>query len=404
MATEPFALQRPQAARSLVSAYYMILFSTGLLVALGMAMVVSSHTVDALAVGESPWAKAREQGIFIAIGIVGGFALSRVPIPAWEKWWAWVAFGGTLAFQILVPFIGSSYGGNTNWLMIGDHSVQPAEFLKYGLAVWLGSVLAAKARLLGDWFHLAVPALVGVAMAGGVVVLGHDAGTAFVIGVMAVGTLVVAGVPWRRIGVVVAGLGLAAAVEVLTDSERRTRLEVLFDPSVCDRSAECWQVNQAGYALAEGGWFGQGLGASRVKWEWLSQADSDFIFAVIGAELGLVGCIVVLLLFAVLAVGLFQVVRLHPNRFAQITVGAIGCWLLGQAVINIGMVIRLLPVIGVPLPFVSSGGSALIAGLAAIGTVIGLMRGDPDIGPLLRARRGIVATAFGVFAPRRVRT
>ncbi|MDR1295249.1 MAG: putative lipid II flippase FtsW [Bifidobacteriaceae bacterium] len=387
-----------------MTAYCTILFSTGLLVALGLAMVVSSHTVDALALGESPWATAKEQGLFIAVGIAGGFALSRVPIPTWEKWWAWAAFGGTLAFQILVPIIGRSYGGNTNWLMIGDHSVQPAEFLKYGLALWLASVLAAKARLLGSWFHLAIPALAGVAVAGGVVVVGHDAGTAFVIGLMAVGTLVVAGVPWRRIGVVLVGLTLVAALEVFADDERRTRIEVLFDPSVCDRSDDCWQVSQASYALAEGGWFGQGLGASRVKWEWLSQADSDFIFAVIGAELGLVGCIVVLVLFAVLAVGLFQVVRLHPNRFAQIAVGAIGCWLLGQAVINIGMVIRVLPVIGVPLPFVSSGGSALIAGLAAIGTVIGLMRGDPDVGPLLRARRGVVARAFGVFAPRKVRS
>ncbi|MDR0432142.1 MAG: putative lipid II flippase FtsW [Bifidobacteriaceae bacterium] len=398
---QPFAIERPQAARSLVTAYYMIIFATALLVALGFVMVVSSHTVDALSAGDSPWAKAREQLAFIGLGLAAGFALSRVPIPKWEKPWAWVVFAATLAFQAAVLLIGESRGGNTNWLVIGNYTVQPSEFLKYGLAVWLASVLVAKARMVNDWFHLAVPALLGVALAGGLVVLGHDAGTASVIGLMAVGTLVVAGVPWHKIGLVTLGLGLAAFIEVMGDEQRRSRLRVLFDSSACEKYAECWQVDQASYALAEGGVFGQGLGASRVKWEWLSQADSDFIFAVIGAELGLMGCCVVLLLFGVLAIGLLQVVRLHPRRFAQVTVGAISCWLIGQAIVNIGMVIRVLPVIGVPLPFVSAGGSALIAGLAAIGTVIGLMRTDPDIGPFIRAKRGVVARAFGVLAPRR---
>jgi cell division protein FtsW len=395
-----FANRRPEAARSLVAAHIMILFSTALLVALGLVMIVSSHTVNALADEKSPWDKGREQLIYIAIGLVGAFVVSRLPLRRLEVVWAWGAFAVTLALQLVTPFIGQDRGGNTNWLAIGDYTFQPGEFLKYGLAIWLGSVLAAKARRLGDWYQLTWPALIGVGLAGGAVLLGHDAGTASILAVMALGTLMVAGVPWRRFSVVAGGMLVVAFAAVASDSMRLNRVKVLFDPAACQEYAECWQVDQASYALAEGGWFGQGLGASRVKWEWLSQADSDFIFAVVGAELGLLGCLVVLLLLGVLAIGLFQVVRLHPNRFTQVAVGAIGCWFMSQAIINIGMVIGVLPVIGVPLPFVSSGGSALIACLVGVGTVVGLMRSDPETGPLLRARRGMLKRTLGVFSPR----
>jgi cell division protein FtsW len=397
-AEDTFALRRPEAARSLVTAYYLILFSVTLLVVLGLAMVVSSHAVSALARGASPWDKALEQGQFIAAGLILGFVASRLPQRLWQSA-AWIAFAATAVIQgIVVLGAGISRGGNTNWLRIGTWAFQPSEFLKYGLAMWLASVLAIKARRLGEWKELIIPALIGVGAAAGLVAAGRDAGTASIIGIMAVGALVIAGVPWRKLLVVVGFVALAGATQILTDSGRMDRVRAVFWPDSCAQFSECWQVRQASYALAEGGWIGQGLGASRVKWGWLSQADTDFIFAIIGAELGLLGCMVVLVLYALLAVGLFQVVRLHPNRFCQIAVGAIGCWLAGQAIINIGMVVRVLPVIGVPLPFVSSGGSALISSLIAIGTVIGLLRTDPDVGPSLRARRGAVRRAFGVFA------
>ena len=164
------------------------------------------------------------------------------------------------------------------------------------------------------------------------------------------------------------------------------------------RDSQAWQVAQAGYALAEGGVFGQGVGASRAKWGWLSAADTDFIFAVLGAETGLIGCLVVIVLFAILGFGLFQVVRLHPNRICQVTTAAVGCWLLGQAIVNIGMVLGITPVIGVPLQFVSMGGSALVASLGAIGAVFGTMRADPDVGPLLKAHPSVARRMLGVVA------
>jgi cell division protein FtsW len=395
---DTLSLERPQVAKSLVMAYYLILFSVFLLVGIGLAMVISSHSVAAIASGVSPWSKAIEQIEFIAVGVVFAFVASRVSRKIWQSV-AWIAFAATATLQgVVVLGAGLTAGGNTNWLAIGDRVFQPSEFLKYGLAVWLGSVLAVKARRLDQWKQLAMPALIGVGLAGGLVAAGHDAGTASIIGLMALGALVIAGVSWPKLAVVAGFLVVAGLTQVLTDPGRMDRVRAVFAPDSCAQFSECWQVEQASYALAEGGWLGQGLGESRVKWGWLSQADSDFIFAIIGAELGLVGCLVVLLLFGLLAVGLFQVVRLHPDRTCQITAGAIGCWLLGQAIVNIGMVIRVLPVIGVPLPFVSAGGSALIASLAAIGTVIGFMRTDPDVGPSLRARRGLVRRAFGVFS------
>jgi cell division protein FtsW len=320
---------------------------------------------------------------------------------AWWQALAWIGFGATALLQLVVVLgAGSSRGGNTNWLEIGQFTIQPSEFLKVGLALWLGTVLAIKKDKLGSWLELAVPALLGVAVGVGIVLLGHDAGTATVIALFAAGTLVVAGVPWRRLLVIGVLLGGVGTLAVMADEGRRGRVQALFDTSLGTISTDSWQTGQAAYALAEGGLFGRGLGASREKWAWLSQADSDFIFAIIGEELGLVGCLIVLVLFAVLIIGLFQVVRLHPDRFAQITVGAIACWLSAQAIINIGMVLQVLPVIGVPLPFVSSGGSALLASMAAIGCVLGLMRGDPEVGSVLRSGPQIRKRAFGLVQTR----
>jgi cell division protein FtsW len=213
---------------------------------------------------------------------------------------------------------------------------------------------------------------------------------------MALGGLVLAGVPWTKVATLLAVAGLGAWLVVATSPKRRERLSLAFDPDSCrDSSDACYQILQARYSMASGGWFGSGLGASRAKWAYLSQADSDFIYAIIGEETGLLGALAVLVMFGVLGFGLFQVVRLHPDRSVQIAVGTIACWIEGQTIVNVGMVIKILPVFGVPLPFVSSGGSALVACLAAIGVVFGLMRTDPEVKAALawRSRRSRRAAA-----------
>jgi len=382
-------------SRSLVTAYYMVLFSVAVLVGLGIVMTISATTIEALSAEINPYLQGLSQGGFALLGLVIGLAFVHLP----NRWWIWVAWLSllvTFVLQVLVLLQGQSRGGNTAWLHIGVWTIQPAEFIKFALALWLGSVLALKSGALKSWGELIFPALIGACLAVGLVVLGDDAGTAAVIGLLALGALVMAGVPWSKlVTVLVIMAGLAAAV-VLSSEQRRARFEMAFNSDLeVDRLGPGWQTSLATYSLAEGGLLGRGLGASRSKW-YLSQAESDFIFAIIGEELGLVGALVVLVLFGVLGIGLLQIVRLHPDRFAQITIGAIACWLMGQALINIGMVIRVLPVIGVPLPFVSAGGSALVSCLAAIGVVVGLMRANPQVARAVAPRSRRVLRAAGV--------
>ncbi|MDR1635059.1 MAG: putative lipid II flippase FtsW [Bifidobacteriaceae bacterium] len=395
----------PEKLHSLRVAHLTILVSAALLTVIGLFMTMSAHTISALTQGENPYQAGIDQAIFAAIGVVIGAGAAHTH-RLLGRAVAWSTLLATLVLQGLVVFTGLGRGefGNRNWLDLGFTTIQPSEFIKFGLALWLGSVLAYKKDVLTKWSELVVPGLIGIAVGMGLVLKGDDAGTALVIGLMAFGALVLAGVPWSKLAVLAGSLAVVGAAVVIGASHRLSRLLVAYNPEACEELADqCWQIRQAEYSLASGGWFGAGLGASRGKWAYLSQAESDFIFAIIGEELGLVGTLTVLVLFGLLGFGLFQVVRLHPDRSVQIAVGTIGCWIEGQALINIGMVIKLLPVIGVPLPFVSAGGSALISCLVAIGVVFGLMRTDPEVKNALRVRsrrsRRVAAVADAVSAP-----
>ncbi|MDR0627141.1 MAG: putative lipid II flippase FtsW [Bifidobacteriaceae bacterium] len=385
LSDEPLA---PERLRALSTAHLMILISVGLLTVVGLFMTMSAHTISALNDGESPYKAGLSQAAYALIGVAIGAILSHTH-RLLGRAVAWTALLVTLALQALVVAtpLGRDEFGNRNWLDLGFTTIQPSEFIKFGLALWLGSVLAIKKDVLTKWSDLVLPGLIGIGLGMGLVMKGDDAGTALVIGVMAFGALVLAGVPWSKLLVLAGSMGVAGAAIVLSSPHRLARLTAAFDRQACDEMADqCWQIRQSLYSLASGGWVGAGLGASRGKWSYLSQAESDFIFAIIGEEMGLAGSLTVLALFGFLGFGLFQVVRLHPSRPVQVAVGTIACWIEGQALINIGMVIKLLPVIGVPLPFVSAGGSALISCLAAIGVVFGLMRTDRRVAEALRLR------------------
>ena len=179
-------------------------------------------------------------------------------------------------------------------------------------------------------------------------------------------------------------------------SDSRIRRITAFFSDDCDPQKECYQTTRGLYALASGGWTGQGLGESREKWSYLPERHNDFIFAILGEELGLLGTVLVLGLFGVLAVAMTRVIRRHTDPFVQITTAAIAAWVLGQALINIAVVIGLLPVIGVPLPLVSAGGSALITTMVALGVVLSFARNEPGAGEALAARTGVVRRSLAV--------
>jgi cell division protein FtsW len=394
------AASRPLAAlghwNSAVTSYYVLLGATLLLLALGLVMVLSSSSVESLQKGDSPYAVFLDQSKYALVGLVLLVVLARVPVRVLRRF-AWPALIAAVAFQLLVfTPLGRSVGGNRNWVHLPGFSAQPSEAVKLALALWMGAVLARKLRLLDDWKHVLIPAGPVAAAAIGVVLLGHDLGTALVMILLVVGALWVASVPKRFLAL--AGLGGAAVAAALTmaSDNRKNRILSWLSPT-CDVQDECYQTLHGSWGLATGGIGGLGLGASREKWSYLPAAHNDFIFAIIGEELGLVGTLLVLVLFGLLAFAMIRVIRRHDDAFAQITTGAICFWIIGQAIVNIAVVVGMLPVIGVPLPLVSAGGSALIMTMGAIGVVLAFARTEPGAAEALAARPSVVRRSLAVL-------
>ena len=378
--------------------YYLVGGATLLLLAIGVVMVLSASSITSIRENDgNPYGHFLNQAQFALIGLPLMFLASRIPV-AWYRRLAWPLLILGLGLQALI-FTPLARGekGNTNWIYIPGlgQTIQPSEFLKLALALWLGLVLARKLALLHRWQHVLVPGLVVSALALGLVLAGHDLGTVLVLAAVVAGALFVAGIPLRWFGLAtVIGAG-AAAFLVVSSENRMQRILAIFG-SDCDTSAACYQTQHGLWGLGTGGISGVGLGASREKWSYLPEAHNDYIFAILGEELGLLGTLLVLGLFAALAVGLMRIVRRHEDPFVKIATGAIAAWILGQALINVGVVIGLLPVIGVPLPLVSAGGSALIATLLAMGVVLAFARSEPGAPAALRARRGTVRRSLAV--------
>ena len=387
---------------SALTSYYLLAGASALLLTIGLVMVLSSSSIDALAAtaddpgGPSPYGIFLDQARYALIGLPFAWVATRLPVAFYKKI-AWPALLVALGLQLLVfSPLGYAVGGNRNWLDLRVLTIQPSELVKLALAVWLGAVLARKRHLLGQWLHVLVPGVLVALGAIGLVLLGHDLGTAIVLLILVTGALFVAGVPARMF--VVAG---AVAVPViwqitqLSDS-RIVRITAFFSAD-CDQQRECYQTTRGLYALASGGWTGQGLGESREKWSYLPERHNDFIYAILGEELGLLGAVLVLALIGVLAVAMTRVIRRHTDPFVQVTTAAITAWVVGQALINIGVVIGLLPVIGVPLPLVSAGGSALITTMIALGIVLSFARTEPGAAEALAARPGVVRRSLAVL-------
>ena len=381
---------------SAVTSYYVLTGATAILVVLGLVMVLSSSSVESLAADKSPYAEFAKQAQFALIGLPLLWIASGLPVRFYKSV-AWPALVGAVFLQALVftPF-GFAANGNRNWLAIGPVIVQPSEVAKVALALWLGVVLARKRPLLHQWKHSIIPVIPAAGLLIGLVLAGKDLGTALVLIMLVGGAMFIAGVPLGIFGVGGALVGAGVAYLTTTNNTRITRIESWLGNS-CDITKECYQTLHGTWGLATGGWWGLGLGESREKWSYLPEAHNDFIFAIIGEELGLVGTLLVLVLFALLALAMSRVIRRHPDPFVKVTTAAIAFWVIGQALINIGVVIGLVPVIGVPLPLVSAGGSALIMTMVAFGIVISFARTEPGAAEALAARPGVVRRSLAVI-------
>ncbi|MFI2363446.1 putative lipid II flippase FtsW [Promicromonospora sp. NPDC019610] len=383
---------------STVTSYYLLVGTTGLLTVIGLIMVLSSSTVTSIAEGQSPYAAFLVQAQYALMGLPVLLVAAHLPI-RWYKRLALPALLVALVLLVAVIFLGSIRNGQQNWLELGPFSFQPSELAKLALAVWLGTVLGRKQALLGSWSHSILPAVPGAVAVMGLVLAGGDLGTALVMGLLVAGAFLVAGVPLSLMGL---GSALAAFVVGYVfilqqgSGDRLQRIIATYGAE-CDETSECYQSLHGLFGLGTGGLWGVGLGGSREKWNYLPEAHNDFIFAVIGEELGLFGTVLVLALFAVLGLAMSRVIQRHKDPFVKVTTAAVGCWIVGQAFVNIGVVIGVLPVIGVPLPLVSAGGSALITTMAALGMVISFARTEPGAAKALAARGSVVRKSLAVL-------
>ncbi len=302
----------------------------------------------------------------------------------WKRWsgtFLLVALGLQL-LTVATP-LGSERGGNRNWITIGTFSGQPSELVKVSLVVWLGYILFKKRAVMDNWRELIVPLVPIGGAAIGLVLIGGDLGTSIILTAIVMGAIFFAGVRLRFLAIPVILIGIAGAVASMGSSSRQNRIQAFLTGcrTADDFAGNCWQTVHGWWALASGGFFGVGLGNSKAKWSWLPEADNDFIFAIIGEEFGLLGAILVLALFIVLAISFVRIIRASTDPFARVTVSAVLVWIVGQAFVNIAVVLGLLPVLGVPLPLISSGGSALVTTLLAIGIVLSFARHAPEAMP-----------------------
>lgn len=358
--------------------YVLLLSTTVFLVLFGLVMVLSSSTVESRLEDGGFFVQAARQGMFAVIGLPLMLIASRMP----ERFWlriAWPLLIVACVLQVLVVAtpLGIEVGGNTNWLAIGPVQFQPSELIKVALVIWLGLIVTKKQAYLGDFGKGVMPILLVGGGAIGLVLLGGDLGTVMIMGAMLLGTLFLIGVRFRLLLPPVL-LSAAVFVIVAVSSDNRMRRISAFLQENCEQGAgdDCWQIQHGRFALANGGIFGVGLGNSTAKWSWLPAADNDFIFAIIGEELGLIGAIIVIALFVLLAVAFARVLRSAQTPFAKTVTAAVMVWVIGQACVNIGVVLGVFPVLGVPLPLVSAGGTALVTTLFAIGVVLSVAR-DP---------------------------
>ncbi|MFG2571897.1 putative lipid II flippase FtsW [Streptomyces sp. NBC_00704] len=396
-----------------LTAYYLIFGGSLLITVLGLVMVYSASQITALQMSLPGSFFFRKQFLAASIGAVLLLVASRMPVKL-HRGLAYPILAGAVFLMALVqvPGIGMSVNGNQNWISLGgSFQIQPSEFGKLALVLWSADLLARKQErnLLAQWKHMLVPLVPVAFMLLGLIMLGGDMGTAIILTAILFGLLWLAGAPTRLfVGV----LSIAATLGVIlikTSPNRMARLQCIgaTDPGPGDA---CWQAVHGIYALASGGIFGSGLGASVEKWGQLPEAHTDFIFAITGEELGLAGTLSVLALFAALGYAGIRVAGRTEDPFVRYAAGGVTTWITAQAVINIGAVLGLLPIAGVPLPLFSYGGSALLPTMFAIGLLIAFARDEPAARAALAMRhprfgrkRGSGGSAFD-RSPRRWNT
>ncbi|MEY4476523.1 MAG: hypothetical protein RJA31_27 [Actinomycetota bacterium] len=361
----------------------MLFAITALLVSFGLLMVLSASSVSSgISNDGNFFHEAVMQGLAIVFGAVVALFMARAPLDFWRRYRnSFIVVGIVLQGAVLA--FGESYGGNKNWIQIGGVSMQPSEFIKLAVIVWLAMWIHDNPhhfeQPLMYWWNRELWWLIAPI---GLVLAGGDIGTVLIIGLIILGMLMISGASARPLWfLVVAAIMAVVAFVMFAPSSRGERFMTwIFGCKPEDYESACWQTMHGYWALGSGGLFGRGAGSSRAKWSWLPHAESDYIFSIIGEEFGLLGAIFLLVVILALAVTLVRLMRAYPHPLTRAIIAGVLTWIVGQSLVNIGVVLGLLPVLGVPLPMVSSGGSAILANLMAIGVLVSTVRHEERYG------------------------
>ena len=365
--------------------FYRLAGLTGFLVVFGLVMVLSSSSIDSLVANRDAFYVFSRQSLYAVVGLGVMLFISSLKLAIIQNLVkAAVVFG--FALQLSVPFIGITVNGNTNWISIAGFTLQPAEFLKVALIMYMAWFVSNREHELDDPRRVLLPVLVVGGAGLALVMLGRDLGTAIIIALIVFGTLAIIGAPLAPLMQVFAGVAIAGALAAMSSGSRMARINAWLNPDSASSDAFNWQYEHGTWALAAGGVFGVGLGNSKMKWSWIPEVENDFIFAVIGEELGFIGALVVIGIFALLVSSLIGIMNRSDSTFGKVLVVGVIVWIVAQSAVNIAVVLGVLPVLGVPLPLISAGGSSLIATLGAIGLVLAIEKDNHRNGSRSRKR------------------
>lgn len=361
---------------------YGLRISVAILSVFGLFMVFSSSSVTMITYGVAPWGQGINQTLYCIIGLIGYIVASKLPVSFYQKRVVIIYTVATVSqFLTFVPGLRREVNGNAGWIAIGPLTLQPAEITKLALCIWLPvSLLIAKQAYDRVQMRAYIPPILGLGLSLLLVIAGKDLGTALIIIIIALVAFYIGGFPTKWLVGTVLVAAVLVALLVLTSQNRMRR--ILATLHGCDAKAAkgvCFQSIHAQYAMASGGLLGLGIGNSREKWNYLPYAHNDFIFAIIGEEMGFLVASAVILLYIIIGWCLLSSAMQIRVRLASISLICVATWIVGQGLINILVVVQILPVMGVPMPFVSAGGSSLVMCLVAIGVSDGIIRNSLNL-------------------------
>ncbi|MFE2751759.1 putative lipid II flippase FtsW [Actinosynnema sp. NPDC059335] len=364
--------------------FHLLLAIFGMLTVLGLIMVLSASAPGEVAEGASAYSVFKKQLLYVGVGAVVFLIVLRVPLRAVRHGSTMAMLASVILLVLVLTPLGTVLSGAQSWFTIGPISFQPIEPAKLALALWGAHVLVTKRALLDQYRHLLVPVVPVAMLVFALVMLQPDLGGTITLGVVLISLLWFVGAPMRIFGIIAIGAVAGALVLALGAQYRLQRVQTFLNPEADPQGAGL-QALQALYALAEGGFFGKGLTNGSSKWRYLPNVHSDFIFAVIGEELGFIGCLLVLGLFALLAVVGLRIAARNTDPWIRIVAATLTVWLVAQAAINIGYVVQLLPVTGITLPMISSGGTSVVTTMFVFGILANCARHEPEAVSALRS-------------------